>query len=158
MCKKSVPHHNSLFFVIFSYTSTFVLLAQQPIMRIFLSASLVGLLFVLRPSDSFVPRRIPIEWSRKIVPSSSSSSSSSSASFPVLFASSSDGGTSGGTSGGSNGGLPNVDRMKELIKEEAFDRNMMKASAEQMKNLTPDQIDAMIREMDSMNIIQKQGM
>lgn len=47
--------------------------------------------------------------------------------------------------------------MKELIQEEASDANMMKAAADQMKNLTPDQIDAMIRDMETMNPIQKQG-
>jgi hypothetical protein len=36
-----------------------------------------------------------------------------------------------------NNNGPNVDRMKELIQEEASDSNMMKAAAEQMKNLTP---------------------
>lgn len=57
----------------------------------------------------------------------------------------------------SDNNVPNVERMKELIQEEASDANMMKAAADQMKNLTPDQIDAMIRDMETMNPIQKQG-
>ncbi len=53
---------------------------------------------------------------------------------------------------------PNVDRMKQIIQEEASDANMMKSAAEQMKNLTPDQIDSMIRDMEQMNPIQKQAL
>lgn len=57
-----------------------------------------------------------------------------------------------------NNSVPNVDRMKQIIQEEASDTNMMKAAAEQMKNLTPEQIDMMIRDMESMNPIQKQAL
>jgi len=57
-----------------------------------------------------------------------------------------------------NKNVPNVDRMKQLIQEEASDANMMKAAAEQMKNLTPEQIDMMIRDMEQMNPIQKQAL
>ncbi len=57
-----------------------------------------------------------------------------------------------------NSNAPNVDRMKQIIQEEAADANMMKAAAEQMKNLTPAQIDMMIRDMEQMNPIMKQGL
>ena len=57
-----------------------------------------------------------------------------------------------------NNNAPNVDRMKQIIQEEAADANMMKAAAEQMKNLTPAQIDMMIRDMEQMNPIMKQGL
>lgn len=57
-----------------------------------------------------------------------------------------------------NNNGPNVDRMKEIIQEEASDANMMKAAAEQMKNLTPEQIDMMIRDMEQMNPFQKQAL
>lgn len=53
---------------------------------------------------------------------------------------------------------PSVDRMKQIIQEEASDANMMKTAAEQMKNLTPEQIDMMIRDMEQMNPIQKQAL
>jgi hypothetical protein len=57
-----------------------------------------------------------------------------------------------------NNNEPNVERMKEIIQEEASNSNMMSMAAEQMKNLTPEQIDVMVRDMETMNPIQKQGM
>ena len=47
-------------------------------------------------------------------------------------------------------------RMQEILKEEASNSNSMKAAAEQMKNLKPEDMDRMLQEMDSMNPLQKQ--
>ena len=47
-------------------------------------------------------------------------------------------------------------RMQEIFKEEASNVNSMKAAAEQMKNLKPEDMDRMLKEMDNMNPLQKQ--
>ena len=47
-------------------------------------------------------------------------------------------------------------RMQEILQEEASNSNSMKAAAEQMKNLKPEDMDKMLQEMDNMNPLQKQ--
>lgn len=50
---------------------------------------------------------------------------------------------------------PDPERMQEILKEEASSPAAMRAAAEQMKNLKPEDMERMVKEMDEMNPLQK---
>ena len=51
--------------------------------------------------------------------------------------------------------FPDPERMRQIMEEEAKNPQNMKATANMLKNLKPNDIDAMLREMDSMPAEQK---
>jgi len=51
--------------------------------------------------------------------------------------------------------MPDPERMKQIMEEESKNPANMKASAEMLKNLRPEDIDGMLREMDNMPAAQK---
>jgi hypothetical protein len=51
-----------------------------------------------------------------------------------------------------------VDKLRGIIEEDASDETVMRAAAEQMKNIKPDDIDKMIKEMENMGPIQRQAL
>lgn len=54
--------------------------------------------------------------------------------------------------------VPDPDRMKQIMEEEARNPATMKASAEMLKNLSPADLDNMLREMDNMPMAQRKQM
>lgn len=53
---------------------------------------------------------------------------------------------------------PDADKMKQILEEEATNPENMKATADMMKNLKPEDIDNMLKEMDSMPATQREQM